>query len=162
MIDIRSRMFYGNGQADFSNVNLQKLFFKSYDIWVTSIRINREVKVLIFSLSGYFDSSQLVPYVETNYVYIGDFDPTWNIYGDGTISKSFAPANITYYLNNGTEINNGVYWLDDVESGEHIEFIPPDPEWVGHTFSGWYLEADCLTPWSYETDIIEDQTSLFA
>ena len=49
--------------------------------------------------------------------------------------------------------NLGYYWLDDIEDGEKIEIIPPDPERAGYTFGGRYFEPECVNEWNFDTII---------
>ncbi len=48
-----------------------------------------------------------------------------------------------------------------VVSGGRIE-KPTDPTADGYTFTGWYREAECTTPWNFETDIVEADMVLYA
>jgi len=39
---------------------------------------------------------------------------------------------------------------------------PAAPTLTGYTFSGWYREAGCVNEWSFNTDIVTQDTTLFA
>jgi len=67
------------------------------------------------------------------------------------------PANITYYFNFETDINYGVYWVDDVDYGEKIEYIPANPVREGYEFGGWYKETECINKWDFETDTLPEE-----
>ncbi|MBP5308287.1 MAG: InlB B-repeat-containing protein [Clostridia bacterium] len=43
--------------------------------------------------------------------------------------------------------------MDDVEDGEKVEIIPPDPKRDGYTFCGWYTEPECENEWDFNTVI---------
>ena len=64
------------------------------------------------------------------------------------------PANITYYYNYENSPNSGCYWLDDLENGEKITYIPQEPKREGYKFCGWYKEEDCLNRWDFENDAV--------
>lgn len=66
-------------------------------------------------------------------------------------------ANVSYFYNYETEENDGYYWIDDWDYGSKIEFIPPEPEREGYTFVGWYKEAECITKWDFETDVLPEE-----
>ena len=46
--------------------------------------------------------------------------------------------------------------MDYYEYGNLIEIIPPNPERIGYTFSGWYKEPECITKWNFETDTLPE------
>ena len=62
-------------------------------------------------------------------------------------------ANIEFVYNYEGAPNEGYYWIDDVEDGEKVEIIPPDPKRDGYTFCGWYTEPECENEWSFDTVI---------
>lgn len=39
---------------------------------------------------------------------------------------------------------------------------PETPKQKGYTFDGWYKDAELTEPWNFETDVIEDDTTLYA
>lgn len=39
---------------------------------------------------------------------------------------------------------------------------PADPEKKGYTFFGWYKDAECTKLWDFETDTVEEDTTLYA
>ncbi len=39
---------------------------------------------------------------------------------------------------------------------------PEAPKQKGYTFEGWYKDAELTEPWNFETDVIEDDTTLYA
>lgn len=67
------------------------------------------------------------------------------------------PANISYYYNYEESPNDGYYWIDDIDYGELITFIPPIPTREGYEFDGWYKETECFNLWDYENDTIPEE-----
>ena len=65
------------------------------------------------------------------------------------------PANVTYYYNYEGAENYGCYWLDNLDDGEKIAYIPSDPTREGYKFDGWYHEPECITKWDFETDTVK-------
>ena len=70
---------------------------------------------------------------------------------------SGVPANILFCLNYVTSINHGIHWIDDVDYGELIYFIPPNPTRIGYSFVGWYRESQGITRWNFETDRLPNE-----
>lgn len=66
-------------------------------------------------------------------------------------------ANVSYFYNFETEENYGYYWIDDLDYGSKIEFIPPEPAREGYTFGGWYKEPECINKWNFETDTLPEE-----
>ena len=62
-------------------------------------------------------------------------------------------ANVEFMYNYEDAPNEGYYWIDDVDDGEKVEIIPPDPKRDGYTFCGWYTEPECVNEWSFDTVI---------
>lgn len=54
-------------------------------------------------------------------------------------------ANLTYI------VDEEVYWIDDYEEGEKIDF-PIEPTKEGYIFDGWYKDSECLVEWNEEKD----------
>ena len=66
-------------------------------------------------------------------------------------------ADVQFIYNYDEAPNYGYYWIDDVEDGERIEIIPPEPKREGYTFGGWYCEPECITEWDFNTAISKPQ-----
>ena len=66
-------------------------------------------------------------------------------------------ANVEFMYNYEEAPNYGYYWIDDIEDGEKIEIIPPEPEREGYTFAGWYCEPECEREWDFNTAITKPQ-----
>lgn len=45
-------------------------------------------------------------------------------------------ANVSYFYNYEGAPNDGYYWLDDLEDGETIKYIPENPTREGYLFGG--------------------------
>ena len=71
-------------------------------------------------------------------------------------------ANVTYYYNYFGTPNGDCYWLDQVEAGQPITFIPPEParENKKYQFDGWYTEKECISRWSFFNDVIPQSGEL--
>lgn len=76
---------------------------------------------------------------------------TPNIF-DGAFNSEICAANVGYFYNYTESPNNGYFWIDNNNYGDPITFAPPFPLREGHTFSGWYKEAECVNLWNFDTD----------
>ncbi len=63
------------------------------------------------------------------------------------------PANLTFM------VDDSVYWIDDYENGEKIEF-PQNPQKDGYEFKGWYKEKECLNEWKRTKDTYQKPSDL--
>ena len=57
-------------------------------------------------------------------------------------------ANVTYYINDGTD---NPYFVDEV-SDSVVNVIPPTPYREGYKFTNWYKEKECINLWDFEKD----------
>ena len=93
--------------------------------------------------------------VYTNNKYVYNIDYLTDI---KTYNKHFSQlANVEFMYNYEEAPNYGYYWIDDIEDGEKIEIIPPEPERKGYTFAGWYCEPECEREWDFNTAITKPQ-----
>ncbi|MBP5308266.1 MAG: InlB B-repeat-containing protein [Clostridia bacterium] len=69
-------------------------------------------------------------------------------------------ANVQFLYNYDNAPNEGYYWIDDIDDGEKIEIIPPDPKREGYTFEGWYCEPECENIWSFDTTIYKKSVNI--
>ncbi len=71
--------------------------------------------------------------------------------------KKALPANISYNYNYEDSENYGVYFIDDCDYGNKIEYIPANPTREGYTFDGWYKEPECINKWNFESDTLPEE-----
>ncbi|MDE7191000.1 MAG: InlB B-repeat-containing protein [Clostridia bacterium] len=75
-------------------------------------------------------------------------------YCDYYAKSDICGANVSYHYNYEDAPNDGYYWLDDIDGGKLIDFIPEDPKREGYIFDGWYKEEECLNKWDFRNDLI--------
>lgn len=51
--------------------------------------------------------------------------------------------------------------VQTVKKGEKVS-KPTDPVWEGHTFGGWYTDADCTTAWDFDNGTVTGDMTLYA
>ena len=61
---------------------------------------------------------------------------------------TYKVANVTYYINDGTD---NPYFVDEV-SDSVVNVIPPTPYREGYKFTNWYKEKECINLWDFEKD----------
>jgi uncharacterized repeat protein (TIGR02543 family) len=86
-------------------------------------------------------------------------------YNDSSyLSRKFYAANVSYFSNRYPPSDKYYYyhWIDDIEIGETIKTIPPDPIRAGYAFGGWYTEYDCINEWDFNTPKTSEPINLFA
>ena len=71
--------------------------------------------------------------------------------------KSFSRlmANIEYNYNYKDSPNDGCYWLDDLETGEKIVVMPPNPTREGYIFGGWYANKECTIKYNFDIPYVK-------
>ena len=69
-------------------------------------------------------------------------------------------ANLTYMYNYKFSANGGVYFVDDLDVGESITYIPPDPKREGYIFNGWYIDPECQTQFDVESYIRSEEDGI--
>ena len=74
---------------------------------------------------------------------------------DGYIWNLFLIANIEFMYNYENAPNYGCYWIDDLETGETLSYIPPNPTRDGYTFEGWYADSECTIEYDFTTPYIK-------
>ena len=65
------------------------------------------------------------------------------------------PANISYFFNYEENPNEGYFFVDLLEESGKLTKPPYDPKRTGYKFAGWYKEAECVSVWDFEKDIVE-------
>jgi len=69
-------------------------------------------------------------------------------------------ANIQFMYNYEEAPNEGNYWIDDLETGETLSYIPKDPTREGYTFGGWYADSECTTPYDFTAPYVKKEVSI--
>lgn len=72
------------------------------------------------------------------------------------------PASVTYYYNYSGAPNGGCYWLDQVDVGDRITFIPSNPTHQDNSykFGGWHTDKECTNRWDFATNTMLDSGEL--
>ncbi len=70
---------------------------------------------------------------------------------------TFAPATVTFDSDGGDPVSQ----IDNITSGSTIT-KPTDPTKTNYTFGGWFKEAACTSPWSFGTDRVYIDITLYA
>ena len=148
-----------------ANENLKKIYFE-YDLlnnkWgaagqesiLYTFHNFAGIKVIVNNITARGASSgslqnEIDIYTNYKYAYNVDNSPSEKVY-DRHFSQL---ANAQFMYNYDEAPNEGYYWIDDIDDGEKIEIIPPDPEREGYVFSGWYCEPECENEWDFNTEI---------
>ncbi|MBP5308289.1 MAG: InlB B-repeat-containing protein [Clostridia bacterium] len=172
---IRDSRGFGRFPADWGDNNtLEKIYFEYKFGWQTSLDFydyqplerfeNLKKVVLNYGKLSKISGSSLHPnsyrlYVNYSNYYIENYQDSYDVINDleykSIIFYTFGaiPANVEFMYNYEEAPNEGYYWIDDVEDGEKVEIIPPDPKRDGYTFCGWYTEPECENEWSFDTVI---------
>jgi len=66
-------------------------------------------------------------------------------------------SNIQFMYNYEEAPNEGYYWIDDLETGETLSYIPKDPTREGYTFGGWYADKECTTPYDFTAPYVKKE-----
>ncbi len=56
--------------------------------------------------------------------------------------------------------NNGIFWLDNVQPGEHVPLPPRFPKSNTAKFVGWCIDEDCTIFWDFEKDLMPNEGKL--
>ena len=74
-------------------------------------------------------------------------------------------ANLCYLYNYEDSPNGGQWFVDDLDEGERIGYIPPDPVREGYKFTGWFTDKECAKSFDlngYAYDPADGNISLYA
>ncbi|WP_141505113.1 InlB B-repeat-containing protein [Paenibacillus luteus] len=100
-------------------------------------------------------------YGEASYTTLWSFG-TDTVSGNMTLyAKWTAIPAATYTVTYDTQGGSAIAAATGVSAGAKIA-KPTDPTRVGHTFEGWYGEASYTTPWSFGTDTVSGNMTLYA
>jgi len=76
---------------------------------------------------------------------------------DGLLNCKYHLANIQFMYNYEEAPNEGYYWIDDLETGETLSYMPKDPTREGYTFGGWYADSECTTPYDFTAPSVKKE-----
>ena len=163
MLGYRNAIF-STGKSNWQSENLEKVFIEAeeidfkYGLFEECPNLKKIIIVNNKNRNQFLLSklSQIVYFASNFYIEIlgGDHSLPIDIH-------SGSVANISYYFNYKDSPNNGYYWIDDIEDGELIDYIPEDPKREGYKFEGWYKEEECKNKWNFAEDrVIKAQIHL--
>ena len=172
IMSLQNRYPLGRGSVDFTSEHLEKIYFLE-EIRTLGLKIGN-IKAFLVNLHPNYGGGVIALGNIQTHINTIVYDFLYEKYGSA--GNKVTPANITYYVNYETDINNGIHWIDDVTYGKGglIEFIPPNPIRNGYTFDGWYYETECINIWDFNADklpaqvfdadeqIVYQETKLFA
>ena len=72
-------------------------------------------------------------------------------------TRSIRSYNVTFNMKDHGSAIDG----QTKEYGSHVD-QPSDPSEEGYTFVGWYKEDACTNAWDFDSDVVEDNTTLYA
>ena len=146
---------FSSGRSNWESSNLEKIYINNENIFFKNTLFENCIslkKIILVkndaARSKYIRLLHATTYF-TSHIYYNSLGGDANLPMD-LIDGSV--ANVSYYYNYEESPNNGYYWIDDVEDGELIEFIPEEPTREGYKFEGWYKEEDCINKWEFEKD----------
>ena len=160
----------GTHSAKFSENNiLEKIYFEFFDYIIeynSYVFFNcKALKKTIFNNNlGY---TKTIVFNDNKTIYVPNDGSLYTNYSnipvfvdeDGNETKCFVVestyylANVEFIFNYDDAPNNGYYWIDDIDDGEKLEVIPPEPTREGYTFDGWYCEKECINQFDLDTTI---------
>jgi uncharacterized repeat protein (TIGR02543 family) len=79
----------------------------------------------------------------------------------GLLNTGTGQATVTYRRVTFNSLDGSAATLAEVTHGNKLK-KPADPVRAGYTFGGWYKEESCITPWDFGTDIVTEDTTLYA
>ena len=146
------QMWSSIGAADICSEKLEKVYVTSSIYIVSGSFRNSPNLTKVASMVGAFivSTNQTIKTYVSNKEY-NDLSP------NGLYYYAFDKANVSYFYNYESEVNDGYYWIDDWDYGGKIEFIPPEPIREGYTFGGWFKEPECINKWDFETDVLPEE-----
>lgn len=104
-----------------------------------------------------------VGYILEGWYKEGTFENLWDfetdtVTEDVTLYAKWTEKNytVTFDTNGGSEITSQTVGAN----GTAVK--PADPSKSGYIFGGWYKEADCETPWSFESGTVTADLTLYA
>lgn len=138
---------FGVVSPDFQSEKLKRLYFETeLDYRRLSLQeaVNLE-KVFILDANG----NHIVS-LDAKECFLNKLDA--DVYKE--VTDRVRPANVAYFYNYENAPNDGYYWIDDLEDGEKITYIPENPTREGYLFGGWFKDEACTEVWDFEKDAI--------
>ena len=71
-------------------------------------------------------------------------------FSNSVFMEKFWLANIEFMYNYENAPNQGHYWIDDLETGETLTYLPPNPTREGYNFGGWYADKGCTLEYRFD------------
>lgn len=151
----KQSIYMWSGGAVWQSEQLEKVFFTTnmLNVYKETFKgcINlKKILVINFDLENNNGKVTTAARNSGNFVYLAHpifLECTYN-----NRDMFFKQANVSYYYNYETDYNYGIHWIDDVEYGSVIEYIPEAPKRDGYVFGGWYREKECVTAWDFIAD----------
>lgn len=154
------------GRTGYIYRSITKRIYFPWSITVVGNNINRSCEV------GYEDTLQYLISASTTLIDTISYGKSKNVVPQIVYSKistgenvneqlihqvdvdSFLPANIAFFFNYEKNPNSGYFFIDIAEESGKLTKPPYDPKRDGYKFAGWYKEAECVTPWDFDSDQI--------
>ena len=76
--------------------------------------------------------------------------------------RNYKIANLNYFYNYEGSGNGGIHFIDDLDEGETLEVIPPEPIREGYRFQGWYRDEACTEPFDLTTYVRKDTDGILS
>ena len=160
------RGFYKIRPFDYYS-NLKRVYFEK-DIWIhewDEALINYKKPATIYYDKGSFKINRGIIVYSSPHVHTLGTDGFVNIFSlkksdrDILFALSYSEtnkyntldtllANIHFMYNYQDAPDNGCYWIDDLDTGETLVYIPT-PSRDGYTFGGWYADSECTMPYDF-------------
>lgn len=140
--------------------NLEKIYIPT-SVTVMNIsfmhcpRLNKVIMLDKNGLDMYDDREGINIFIISNEYSLADYG--FNNFYQYIFPVNVYFANVSFMYNYEQAENNGYYWIDDLDYGTRIEYVPENPEREGYTFGGWYKESECVNEWNFETDTLPEQ-----
>ena len=171
---IRDRVMFGDFTfQNFNSKMLKKVYFSSTEIGCdqnTFSDCNNLTQIVMIkcfeeSYLNYFwasENSDKGRYI-TVYLYKDFYDIVSQSWQEHVFEENrYAKANVTYYYNYFGAPNGDCYWLDQVEVGQPISFVPPEPtrESDKYKFDGWFTEKECINRYFVYDSVLPESGEL--
>ena len=155
MLGYRNAVF-SSGSGCWESENLNKIYIEGKNYTVKRMIFNGcpNLNKIIFIDKDNNETSDFSVVNSTLFVNKSKYFSFDIQYNESKIPSSYA-ANVSYFYNYEDSLNDGYYWIDDIEDGALIDYIPKEPRREGYLFEGWYKEEECLNKWDFSVDRIQ-------